>query len=153
MSEVNHPAHYNMPGRKECIEEMLDKFGTEKLQAFCELNAYKYRYRHTLKNGDQDLEKAKWYELKNSMLKSSSDTVRIAEFLGIKTQTNQLIEEMSELTQALCKKNRGIKSNIVEELADVRLVLNQMIYLMDCEEEVQAIEKSKIDRTKREYDI
>nr|DAN24928.1 MAG TPA: nucleoside triphosphate pyrophosphohydrolase [Caudoviricetes sp.] len=153
MSEVNHPAHYNMPGRKECIEEMLDKFGTEKLQAFCELNAYKYRYRHTLKNGDQDLEKAKWYELKNSMLKSSSDTVRIAEFLGIKTQTNQLIEEMSELTQALCKRNRGIKSNIVEELADVRLVLNQMIYLMDCEEEVQAIEKSKIDRTKREYDI
>ncbi len=153
MSEVNHPAHYNIPGRKECIEEMLDKFGTEKLQAFCELNAYKYRYRHTLKNGDQDLEKAKWYELKNSMLKSSSDTVRIAEFLGIKTQTNQLIEEMSELTQALCKRNRGIKSNIVEELADVRLVLNQMIYLMDCEEEVQAIEKSKIDRTKREYDI
>jgi hypothetical protein len=69
MSEVNHPAHYNIPGRKECIEEMLDKFGTEKLQAFCELNAYKYRYRHTLKNGDQDLEKAKWYELKNSMLK------------------------------------------------------------------------------------
>ena len=153
MSEVNHPAHYNIPGRKECIEEMLDIFGTEKLQAFCELNAYKYRYRHTLKNGDQDLEKAKWYELKNSMLKSSSDTVRIAEFLGIKTQTNQLIEEMSELTQALCKRNRGIKSNIVEELADVRLVLNQMIYLMDCEEEVQAIEKSKIDRTKREYDI
>lgn len=153
MSEVNHPAHYNIPGRKECIEEMLDKFGTEKLQAFCELNAYKYRYRHTLKNGDQDLEKAKWYELKNSMLKSSSDTVRIAEFLGIKTQTNQLIEEMSELTQALCKRNRGIKSNIVEELADVKLVLNQMIYLMDCEEEVQAIEKSKIDRTKREYDI
>lgn len=153
MSEINHPEHYNIPGRKECIEEMLDKFGTEKLQAFCELNAYKYRYRHTLKNGDQDLEKAKWYELKNSMLKSSSDTVRIAEFLGIKTQTNQLIEEMSELTQALCKRNRGIKSNIVEELADVRLVLNQMIHLMDCEEEVQAIEKSKIDRTKREYDI
>ena len=153
MSEINHPEHYNIPGRKECIEEMLDKFGTEKLQAFCELNAYKYRYRHTLKNGDQDLEKAKWYELKNSMLKSSSDTVRIAEFFGIKTQTNQLIEEMSELTQALCKRNRGIKSNIVEELADVRLVLNQMIYLMDCEEEVQAIEKSKIDRTKREYDI
>ena len=87
------------------------------------------------------------------MLKSSSDTVRIAEFFGIKTQTNQLIEEMAELTQALCKKNRGIKSNIVEELSDVRLVLNQMIYLMDCEEEVQAIEKSKIDRTKREYDI
>lgn len=153
MSEVNHPAHYNIPGRKECIEEMLDKFGTEKLQAFCELNAYKYRYRHALKNGDQDLEKANWYEVKKSKLESSSDRNRIAEFFGIKTQTNQLIEEMSELTQALCKRNRGIKSNIVEELADVRLVLNQMIYLMDCEEEVQSIEKSKIERTKQIYDI
>ena len=153
MSEVNHPSHYNIPGRKECIEEMLDKFGTEKLQAFCELNAYKYRYRHTLKNGDQDLEKANWYDVMKSKLESSSDKNRIAEFFGMKTQTNQLIEEMSELTQALCKRNRGIKSNIVEELADVRLVLNQMIYLMDCEEEVQSIEKSKIERTKQIYDI
>lgn len=58
---VNHPKHYNIPGRKECIEEMLDIFGVEAVQTFCKLNAYKYRYRHELKNGTEDLEKADWY--------------------------------------------------------------------------------------------
>ena len=28
-NNVNHPKHYNIPGRKECIEEMLDIFGIE----------------------------------------------------------------------------------------------------------------------------
>lgn len=37
MSNVIHPGHYNIPGRKECIEEMLDKFGYGKTEAFCEL--------------------------------------------------------------------------------------------------------------------
>lgn len=62
MNNVDHPNHYNIPGRKECIDEMLEKFGAEKVKAFCELNAYKYRYRHEMKNGNEDLEKAEWYE-------------------------------------------------------------------------------------------
>lgn len=49
---VNHPAHYNMEGRKECIEEMVDIFGVEEVKAFCKLNVYKYRYRFALKNGE-----------------------------------------------------------------------------------------------------
>lgn len=65
---VNHPGHYNIPGRKECIEEMLDVYGPEKVKAFCELNAYKYRYRHTLKGGAEDLKKAAWYDRKKEML-------------------------------------------------------------------------------------
>ena len=65
----------------------------------------------------------------------------------------QLIEEMAELTQAFCKESRGLKCNIVEEIADVRLVLAQLIYLLNCEDEVQKIEKSKVERTKRAYDI
>lgn len=59
---VNHPKHYNIPGRKECIVEMIEKFGVDAVETFCILNAYKYRYRHELKNGQEDLEKAKWYE-------------------------------------------------------------------------------------------
>ena len=31
---VNHPAHYNIPGRKECIEEMIDRFGVEAVISF-----------------------------------------------------------------------------------------------------------------------
>lgn len=65
---VNHPQHYNIPGRKECIAEMLDVYGAEKVKAFCELNAYKYRYRHTLKGGEEDLKKAAWYDKKKEEL-------------------------------------------------------------------------------------
>lgn len=61
---VNHPKHYNIEGRKECIEEMIDVFGVEKVKAFCELNVYKYRYRFSMKNGLEDLMKAEWYENK-----------------------------------------------------------------------------------------
>jgi ABC-type oligopeptide transport system ATPase subunit len=58
---VNHPAHYQKEGRKECIEEMLEKFGVEAVKHFCLLNAYKYEYRHELKGGNEDIEKARWY--------------------------------------------------------------------------------------------
>ncbi len=61
---VNHPTHYNIPGRKECIEEMIDRFGVEAVISFCRLNVYKYRYRAELKNGVEDLNKADWYEAK-----------------------------------------------------------------------------------------
>lgn len=43
---------------------MIDLFGLEKVKAFCELNAYKYRYRHSMKNGAEDIAKAEWYEAK-----------------------------------------------------------------------------------------
>ena len=62
--KVNHPQHYNIPGRKECIDEMLDVFGIEAVKHFCMLNAYKYRNRQELKNGAEDFAKAEWYENK-----------------------------------------------------------------------------------------
>lgn len=59
---VDHPSHYNKPGRKECIEEMLDLFGPEAVYWFCTLNAYKYEYRAGEKGpADTDLNKAVWY--------------------------------------------------------------------------------------------
>ena len=63
MSKVDHPSHYNTPGRKECIVEMEEKFGLKAVLNFCQLNAYKYRYRYEMKNGEEDLEKARWYDL------------------------------------------------------------------------------------------
>lgn len=69
MEKVNHPAHYNMAGRKECIEEMIEKFGVKKVIAFCELNEYKYLYRHSMKNGEEDLRKAEWYRKKAEELR------------------------------------------------------------------------------------
>ena len=61
---INHPSHYNVPGRKECIEEMIDIFGVDEVRIFCKLNMYKYLYRHGMKNGEEDLKKAEWYENK-----------------------------------------------------------------------------------------
>ena len=74
MEKVNHPKHYNRPGRKECIEEMLDIYGSEKVLAFCELNAYKYKYRAGLKGSKkEDLEKAEWYLNKKMELKKKME--------------------------------------------------------------------------------
>ena len=62
MDAVNHPAHYNRPGQKECIVQMEEKFGIEATKWFCLLNWFKYMYRYSLKNGKQDLKKAEWYK-------------------------------------------------------------------------------------------
>lgn len=45
---------------------------------------------------------------------------------GEQKQKDMLIEEMSELTQALLKDRRGRESNIPEEIADVQIVLDQI---------------------------
>lgn len=150
MDNVNHPAHYNAPGRKECIVEMLEIFGSEKVQIFCELNAYKYKYRHEMKNGQEDLDKAAWYEAKQAELAAADERFEIAKHFGLDKQKNQLIEEMAELTQAICKCKRAqttFSPNLIEEIADVKLVIEQLIYLLACEEDVIAIEKQKIRRT------
>lgn len=62
--KVNHPSHYQKDG-KECIEVMLELYGIQAVIHFCECNAFKYRWRAGLKNGESakvDLKKAKWYE-------------------------------------------------------------------------------------------
>lgn len=71
--QVNHPAHYNIPGRKECIEEMIDKWGSELVALWCEMTAYKYEYRAGLKDGnskEQDMAKYKWYLRKASEIRA-----------------------------------------------------------------------------------
>jgi len=58
---VNHPEHYNS-GKHECIEMMRACFGDNQVMSFCKLNAYKYRFRASHKNGEEDIRKAEWYE-------------------------------------------------------------------------------------------
>lgn len=60
---VNHPSHYNVEGKKECIVEMEELYGKAAVITFCKLNAYKYRYRAGFKNdAEEDIKKAEWYE-------------------------------------------------------------------------------------------
>lgn len=58
-NNVNHPKHYQ--GKYECIEEMIELFGIDAVISFCKCNVYKYRFRATNKNGQEDIEKAENY--------------------------------------------------------------------------------------------
>lgn len=57
---VNHPTHYQ--GNRECIDVMVDMFGVDSVIAFCRCNSFKYRFRSSRKNGEEDIRKAEWYE-------------------------------------------------------------------------------------------
>lgn len=68
ISLVNHPYHYNHGGM-ETIDKMIKLYGIEKVKAFCELNAFKYRDRAGYKEVSdmsiaRDIHKALWYENK-----------------------------------------------------------------------------------------
>ena len=68
---VNHPSHYNLPNRKECIDEMIDIYGLKDVAKWCEITAYKYKYRAGHKDSFiQDRQKASWYTIKACELKS-----------------------------------------------------------------------------------
>ncbi len=68
---VNHPSHYNLPDRKECIDEMIDIYGLKDVAKWCEITAYKYKYRAGHKDSlTQDVQKAIWYTTKAHELKS-----------------------------------------------------------------------------------
>ena len=71
---VEHPSHYNQPGKKECIEEMRERFGDLAVYWFCILSAFKYDYRKGNKDGnseDLDVAKLEWYEEYGSNLKDN----------------------------------------------------------------------------------
>ena len=61
-NNVDHPSHYQ--GKNECIDVMVAMFGVEAVKDFCKCNAYKYRFRSHMKNGEEDIKKAEWYESK-----------------------------------------------------------------------------------------
>ncbi len=67
---------------------------------------------------------------------------------GILHQMIVLFEEMSELQQALCKNFRGEDNvnNIAEEIADVKIMLEQMIERYGCADEVRHWKRDKLKR-------
>lgn len=76
---------------------------------------------------------------------------------GEDAQVDMAIEEMSELTKALLKQRRAVKNSddvrilttkcdIVEEIADVAIMLKQLLMMYDRSNEVQKQVDFKIDR-------
>lgn len=70
---------------------------------------------------------------------------------GAKAQTVMVFEEMSELQKELCKNLRGQDNRgyIAEEIADVRIMLDQMEILHDCAEDVNVWRKVKLGRLEK----
>ncbi len=89
------------------------------------------------------------------------DNKKLADDYRLNSET-QTVEECAELIQALCKKKRlynddkslkqgytaeGVDEAIIEEIADVVVCLDRLIYLYACKDEVNAIAEQKIKRT------
>lgn len=74
---------------------------------------------------------------------------QIAEHYGLRLQMRQLVEEMAELTQVICKSERydieTVRDHLVEEVADVDIVLSQVKYLLG-DSEFDKIKDEKIKR-------
>lgn len=83
-----------------------------------------------------------------------------AEKLGLDNRMMQCLEEMSELTKALCKWKRyyssdltlrqniyQIRENVIEEIADTEYCLEQLKYLLGVKGKVEQIKEEKLKRT------
>lgn len=89
----------------------------------------------------------------NRREKMKAVVAEIAEHFGYEQQKNMLIEEQAELIQALNKFDRKRTeeafNNIIEEIADVELMIDQVKYLLDISQDaIEEIKEDKIRRTK-----
>lgn len=89
--------------------------------------------------------------------------IKNAEHYGYEAQSNQLVEECAELIQAVSKYRRAAAKgedekliaklialgNLIEEIADVEIMLEQIKHLLKIpEEDLFAYKQFKINRTK-----
>ena len=70
---------------------------------------------------------------------------------GANTQRIVAIEEMSELTKELCKVARCEENiaHIAEEIADVRIMLDQLEIMFDCAGTVAVYREAKVERLRK----
>lgn len=67
---------------------------------------------------------------------------------GIDAQVTKAIEELSELQKELCRFliDDGNMKNIIEEIADVEIMIEQLKLIFDNKREVKVVKKAKIQR-------
>lgn len=71
----------------------------------------------------------------------------IAEHYGLDNQLLQAMEECGELIQAISKYKRyKDKLRLIEEIADVQIMINQLVYLLGCEDRVNEMMIIKLKR-------
>lgn len=74
--------------------------------------------------------------------------IRALDTYGAEAQTLMCMEEMSELQKELCKHARGADNaeHIAEEIADVRIMLDQMAILHNCSGLAANYKTAKLER-------
>lgn len=65
---------------------------------------------------------------------------------GGEDQVFMLIEEMSELIQAISKRKRGLEHNVAEEIADVEIMLSQIKLYLNIDDEIYKWKNYKYER-------
>lgn len=91
-------------------------------------------------------------EIENMIDERQQKIERIADFYGDK-QMWKLAEECGELIQALSKyQETGDKKQVIEEIADVKIMISQIEYLQEIEDDVEPMIDYKIDRTMKIID-
>lgn len=88
------------------------------------------------------------------MTKSEKEVLNNAiEIYGKKPQIIKAVEELSELSQALCKymnrdcfRDNKLVAHIIEEIADVEVMTTQLKMIFDCKENVDKTKEFKINR-------
>ena len=65
------------------------------------------------------------------------------------------MEEMAELTKEISKHIRGADNDdhLAEEIADVRIMLDQMMILFDCTASVKIYEAAKMERLRDRLEV
>lgn len=93
------------------------------------------------------------------MAEIKEEIKKIADIFGYEEQSNQLVEEMAELTVAINHLRRARKQddkdklevaldNVKEEIADTYIMLDQIVHLLDIpKEELLALKVYKVKRT------
>ena len=99
----------------------------------------------------------------NELLKQQNQEILKGEFEQYKTiqeairhygkehQVYIAIEEMAELTKELIKDKRHYnnRDEIIEEIADVEIMMQQLCLIFKCSNEVVSMRRKKIERLKR----
>jgi len=73
----------------------------------------------------------------------------VAHFGGYAHQKEKAIEEMTELAQAIARdlQGEGDRANITEEIADVLVMIAQLVLIYGIHREVERVADEKVNRT------
>jgi len=98
-----------------------------------------------IENQQREIEALRWA---NEGVSGDKICRAALEAFGERAQMTMAIEEMSELAKELCKRCRG-RDNveaIAEEVADVQIMLQQLVILFDCAGQVETFRRHKLER-------